>query len=489
MVKIKFPKLFREKQSKYLTKTGRPKTIIATGQKSEGGKGGDTTRTEKRLKTFWDYYQGEGIIFASISITAWNTVMVGYHLISDDPKAKEIVQKAFDATDIDGTILDNVIYALVFGDSFVEKIKGKTEGKETINYYDLHTVDPITMIANTDEYGRITGYQQKIGGKVLPSKLKPEQIIHFKFFPKPSTPYGVSLLEPSIDTIDRKITTDESLANAIQRHGTTKYVVQVGNDEEIPPESVFTAIKTKLEDIDSQNEFIIPKLVDIKTIDEKGIQGVKEYSDYFMVQLIVGLLCPEEALGQGKGSTEATSKVKEIMYERFIKSIQHKIAINLKKELIDSILEENGMEPGLVKMRFNSVTDSDEAVKAKWMGNLLRGFPEGKMPFTINEVRAVFDYPAIEGGDELLQQESGSEGEEKPEKDEKEGKKTKNDEKTPKNDEKEQKMTKNSKKSPKNTKKSLKIIENHNYKKLLSRIQDLEDELNNVKEKSELNEK
>jgi len=483
MVKFKLPKIFPEKQSKYLTKGGRPKTIIATGQKSEGGKGGDTTRTEKKLKSYWDYYEGEGIIFASISITAWNTVMVGYHLTSEDDGAKEIVQQAFDATDIDGAILDNTIYALVFGDSFVEKLKGTTEGTKSINYFDLHTIDPITVLANTDEFGRITGYQQKIGGKVLPTKLKPEQVMHFKFFPKPSTPYGVSLLQPSIDTIDRKVKTDESLANAIQRHGTTKYVVSVGNDEEIPPESVFTSIKAKLEDIDSQNEFIIPGLVSIDTIDDKGIQGVKEYSDYFQTQLIVGLLCPEEALGQGRGSTEATSKVKEIMYERFIKSIQHKIATKMKKELIDPILIENGKEPGLVGMRFNSVTDADEAVKAKWMGNLLRGFPTGKMPFTINEVRSVFDYPAIEGGDELMEQGDGLE-------DNKPAPAGGNGAKTPKSDEKGTKTDKKSEKTPKTDKKaskSSKSVEKELYLRILRRVQDLEDELDDVKERSDLN--
>jgi len=181
-------------------------------------------------------------------------------------------------------------------------------------------------------------------------------------------------------------------------------------------------------------------------------------------------------------STEATSKVKEIMYERFIKSIQHKISMKIKKELINPILEENGKEPNLVTMRFNSVTDSDEAVKAKWMGNLLRGFPEGNGPFTINEIRAVFDYDPIEGGDELMEQGSGLE-------DNKPAPTSENGTKSPKSDEKSPKSDKNTEKTPKKEQKRSKSTENDRYRRILARIHDLEDELSDVKERGVLNEK
>jgi hypothetical protein len=382
-------RLFGKKISIFVDKTtGRPKTIISTGKSKGGLGGGGSQRTEAQLKQFWNYYESEGTIFASINTTAWNSVMVGFVLVSSDEQAKILIHDSLELMDIDSILLDTVIYGLVFGDAFIEKVKS---GKSVVR---LKTVDPTTMQINIDEYGEIISYQQKIQGKLL-APLKPEDIIHMRFFPKPDSPYGVSLISPSKDTIDRKITTDESIAKAIGRHGTPKYVIKVGSPEDIPPDEVFEDIKSKLEDIDSTNEFIIPGMVDISQIDETGVQSVKEYFDYFQTQLIVGLLCPEEALGQGKGSTEATARVKEIMYERFIKAIQHKITTLVRLEVINPILESNGKDPNLVYMRFNSVTDADEAIKAKWLGNLLRGFPEGQLPFTIDEIRAVFDYPPM----------------------------------------------------------------------------------------------
>lgn len=441
------------KESKYLNADGTPKTVIATAGISLKGIE-SFQRNENLLNTYWKYYQGEGTIFAAINTIAWNTVMVGYHLTSENGEAKKLIQTKFDEMDIDGILHDNVRYALVFGDAFIEKVMKKNNSKVNTgldayidpivlrmkdikkkdsnkweypiinkNYKDrldqlnflqkekelpkgyisyLKTVSPITMIANQDKYGNIESYQQKIQG--VPSKtiLAKEEIIQLNFFPQLDSPYGISMIGPSKNTIERKIGVDEALYNAIIRHGTSKFVITVGTKDEIPPKALFDKIKTDLEDISSKNEFIVPGPISMDTIDEKGVPGVEEYASTFQEQLIVGLMCPEESLGLGKGGTEATSKVKEIMFERFIKSIQHKLATKLRVELINQILIENGFEENIVHMKFNSVTDADEASKAKWIGNLLRGFPEGKKPITINEVRAAFDYPDIDGGDELI---------------------------------------------------------------------------------------
>ena len=83
------------------------------------------------------------------------------------------------------------------------------------------------------------------------------------------------------------------------------------------------------------------------------------------------------------------------MYERMIRAFQLKIANQVRTEIFNPILESNGFEPNIVKMKFNSVTDADEAVKAKWLGNLLRGYPQGQKPLSINEVRSLFGFQPI----------------------------------------------------------------------------------------------
>lgn len=395
------------KKIKYLKEDGRPKSIVRTG--SKGKQSGITTpeRTMSQLRTYWNYYAGEGTIFASINSMSLNTVMVGYILKSNNPKAQEMIDTLCKRVKLLNAAEEMVKNSLIFGDSFTEKV---FNGKKEISR--LKTIDPRTMVVNSDEYGDIVDYQQYIGGNLIEPPLKPESIVHLKVFPIPGSPYGLSLLAPNMDTIDRKVATDESLFNAIQRH-TAKYVISVGSekDGQVPPSAVMDDIKEEFEDITSKNEFIVPWFIKIDTIDEKGVQGVREYFDLFQTQMIVGLMCPEEALGMGRGSTNATAITKAILYERTIKGLQNKLSLALENELFKPYLDENGFDmedpKNWVYIQFNSVTEEDDALRAKWWGNILRGF-RGQIPFTGNEFRAQFGLDPIEGLDELLTNESSS---------------------------------------------------------------------------------
>lgn len=298
-MKLKLNNPFKNK-IKYLNDEGRPRSLVRTGG-SKSSSFSSKERSLSNLKTYWTYYSGDGTIFAAVNTTAWNTVMVGYHLISDDDEAKKEVQKFLDRIDFEKVSRQATLNTLIFGDGFIEKVYTK---KEDVSR--LKSIDPRTMIINSDEYGDITSYQQELSGRKQP-EIDPQYIIHLRFFEIPGSPYGLSLIAPNKDTIDRKVSTDEALFNAIKRHGTLKWVASVGSekDGQIPPDSVMDDIKEKLEDIESKNEFVVPWFIDLKTIDEQGIEGVEEYFNYFQTQLVIGLLCPEEALGLGKGSTEA----------------------------------------------------------------------------------------------------------------------------------------------------------------------------------------
>lgn len=388
------------KKIKYLKKDGRPKSIVRTGEAIGGGISAQE-RTLSNLRTYWDYYAGEGTIFASINSMALNTVMVGYTLKSKNPEALKLIENLCNKIKILDTSEELVKHSLIFGDAFTEKIKnGKTEIVRT------KAIDPRTMIINSDEYGDVIDFQQYIGGTLVEPPLKEEDILHLRVFPIPGSPYGLSLLAASMDTIDRKVATDESLYNAIQRH-TAKYVISVGSekDGQVPPAEVMDDIQAEFEDITSKNEFVVPWFIKIDTIDERGIQGVREYYDLFQNQMIVGLMCPEEALGQGRGSTNATASVKAILYERTIKGLQNKLSVALETQLFNPYLDDNGFDiedsDNLVHIVFNSVTEEDDALRAKWWGNILRGFRR-QIPFTGNEFRSQFGLDPIEGLDELM---------------------------------------------------------------------------------------
>lgn len=380
---------------KWFDDKGKPQTLVRTGDtKTFSMTGSD--RTTDELKKYWVYYSGEGTVFASLNVTAWNTVMTGYTIESDDNNAEEFIKSFCDKIDIESAFRQATLYALIFGDAFIEKVY--TRGKDIKR---LKVIDTRTMLINTDKFGDITDYEQQLEGRKVGKKLKPEDIIHIRFNEIPGSPYGLSLISPSLDTIDRKVSTDEALYNAIKRHGTLKWVITVGSEKsgDIPPDEILDNIKKEFEDIDSKNEFVVPWMVQLNTIDEKGIEGVEEYFNYFQTQLVAGLLCPPEALGMGKGSTEATARVRAILYERMIKAYQQRLSRIIMEELFNPMLEKYKFmdknkytkedETIPVYIKFKSVTEEDEALRAKWFGNLIRG---GVNPFTNNEIRAMFDF-------------------------------------------------------------------------------------------------
>ena len=781
------------KKSIYLNADGTPKTIDASGRNTFSLKGiSPFKRNKKILETYWKYYQGVDVVFASINTIAWNTIMVGYYLTSDNEEAKKLIETRFNEMDIDSIFLDNVLYALVYGDAFIEKVMGarnarqksildnpleayippsvsrlgniKKDGKYLYpeirrNYSQridelkflqengdkpkgyisyVKTADPITMEAVTNKKtGEKTGYKQDIFGEKTPT-IDLDYIIQIGFFPQSNSPYHLSLIGPSLNTIERMIGVDQALYQATIRHGcyddkteiltengwklfkdlvkyqekvatynpdtksleykmpeeyvqydwngcldsyqgrfidlvttpdhdhyisydlpkngkwettefkktsetrkhyrlrfkayadnysgnsikvpeefsgwnieqylrflgyyisegslhhnreivihqsegseilpklqnelsqlplechehirdrydtylpghefrfysskignylgnlgkhnqkyipkeyknlsrknlkilfdalmdgdghkygeglyhyyttskqladdvqeialklgyatnlssrkrndkwdieysvrcrktrgmeptytrdriervwydgvvycvrvpnhlffvrrngkviisgnTPKYHIQVGTEEDpLPPKEVYTSIKNDMEDINANNEFTTPKIIEIKTIDERGVPNVNEYANLFQKKAIVGLMCPEESIGMSTGgSTEATASVREIMFERYIQTLQHKLASIIRKELINPLLVEAGFDENIVYMKFRSVTTKDEEGYAKWFGNLLRGFQFVKQkPITVNEIRDAFHLPPRDGGDDL----------------------------------------------------------------------------------------
>jgi len=415
---------FKKEKIKYLDDEGRPQTVVRTGKKKGLALGG-SGRNKGMLNAYWQYYRKEGTVWAAINSIAYNTVMVGYHIESDNLDARKLIETWCRKVNLDEHLLSNTVYALVLGDAFIEIVSNR-KGSVTR----LKDVDPKTMEIEDDKYGIVQGYLHKVG-MAEPKKIKKEIICHIKLFSDPTEQYGISIIEPNKEAIDRMIRSDQSISNATIRHGTTKTVFTVGTekDGQIPPIEVLEKIEKEVEDIDEKNELIVPWNVKVSTIDESGVPGVEQYFKYFQSKVVIGLLCPEEALGLGTGGTEATSKVKALLYERMIKSFQMRLAKIVEEQLFNKVLESEGYDPDIVSIKFRGITDEDEAMKAKWMGNFIRGFRSSKYkPLTINEMRREMGfkpldvpeantiiYEGFEGEDKQVDEEDNEDEETEPE--------------------------------------------------------------------------
>lgn len=402
------------KETKWLDAYGNPKMVAWANEGLSIPGINNYKRNNQRLKEYWNFYAGEGTVFAAIETIVWNTVMTGFQVNSEDDVSRQLIRDFVQKVDLTQVLLDNVRYALIFGDAFIELRKDKSG-----DIGELRTIDPKTVVIDTDKFGKVRSYKQKVGGKVdEKNTLKPDEMMHLQFFPNPTGPYGLSIIEPSIVTIDRKIKVDYALFNAIIRHGTPKYKIKVGTPEEVPPKVLFDKIKSDFADVSSKDEYVLPGPIDIQTIDGGGVKGVESYYDTFLTQELIGLLAMPEALGLGTGSTEATAHVREVLHERMIRAFQHKLQSQTRIDLFNPVLESNSKNENTVNIKFKSVTTADEEGMAKWLGNLLRG---GVIIFSINEMRAMFGYDPIKDGDDVIgaveetpQEEEPSSGDEAP---------------------------------------------------------------------------
>ena len=79
----------KQNQKKQFGISGRSR--IETGKK--GKKSGREmfaqgfARDRSRLKQYWNYYQQENTVFASINVTAYNICMTGYNIYGEDEKS------------------------------------------------------------------------------------------------------------------------------------------------------------------------------------------------------------------------------------------------------------------------------------------------------------------------------------------------------------------------------------------------------------------
>ena len=135
-----------------------------------------------------------------------------------------------------------------------------------------------------------------------------------------------------------------------------------------------------------------------------------------------------------------------------IKAFQHEIENVIRINLFNPMLIKYGFEPDAVLIKFKSVTEEDEALRAKWLGNLFNGFSNKALPFTNNEIRSMFGFTPLEGMDEIEQPQTTEQPQGKP-KDDKEKPEEGEEEKQPYGNEETTKKPKSKKKPVKKPKK------------------------------------
>ena len=344
-------------------------------------------RKKSDLIKYEKIYVKDGVIFSAIN--SLTRAVVGCQWdISGSEAVRDEVGLFIKNMHFQKFLDDLVRYVLIFGDVFIERVSNN-KGE----FVDLNICDTKSVEIQTDDQGEEVLYIQNVSNESL--SFTPEEMIHFNLYTLPSTPYGISVIGANYDIKVKKIKVDEAITSAILHHGFPKFHVSVGSAEEdiLPSKNDIDSIADNFKDINSKNEFITPDIIDIKNIDSRGIDNIEEYTSYFLNLITAGFGVPEEQLGLGKGSTEASGKVRQRLFERNIRSIQASIEEFISDNIFDTITEDTSEK---VRLQFRDISPSEEVEIIKWLEPLIKT-DEGTFGIIgRNEIRKLFHMPVEE---------------------------------------------------------------------------------------------
>jgi hypothetical protein len=321
---------------------------------------------EKKINAREIYRKG-GPVAEAIDSYAQYTLTNGYELRCNEgaEALKDKVQAWIDLPwiDFESIMWQGIIESCLNKTAVQEIIPGQVEG----GIGGLVTRDSSTFTPLYDKYGTILAWEQRTDPFSQPIRLEPKQLLTVQLFPIPGDPMGASLIERAYDDIMRDTDVCESTTISIHRHGHPKYHIPVGTPDTRPSPEDLDNMRREFEGLHSYNDFVTTSDVSINTIDTVGVGNVDTYSNFTLQRLACALGVPEEIMGLGRGSTEATANVRLKTFYDKIGTIQKRVARAYNRQLIDRI---TGV-PGAVWIEFNDVSPDDEGVKAAWLVQLL----------------------------------------------------------------------------------------------------------------------
>jgi hypothetical protein len=158
------------------------------------------------------------------------------------------------------------------------------------------------------------------------------------------------------DDIERDTRTIDGIAASIERHGFPKYHIKVGQPGETVGSDTISKIGKQFENLKPNMEMTTVADVAINNIDQGGVSQANQYNMVTVQRVTSAMGVPEEILGLGRGSTEATANVRLQAFYDSISALQQALSRAYNQQVID---EKTG-RPGAVRLVFNDVSPIDD---------------------------------------------------------------------------------------------------------------------------------
>ncbi len=330
------------------------------------------TKRDRSLKELEEreriYLQG-GPVAEAIDSYALFALSNGFYFDGKERYVKDVEARA-EELDLPASLWQAITGSLVMGDDFQELVPGTGQRENDIVMLLPRPAKMFDIV--TDDHGFKIGYKQFQGEQDRDAVfLSLEQMLHTQLFSFSGSVYGISLIGRARDDILRDTRMIDSLTDAIERHGHPRYHAKVGQAGEDVDQPVLDRVADQIHDLTSKTELVTCSDVNIEVLDSAGVGNTKVYSDLTIQRLACALGVPEEILGLGRGSTEATATVRQKCFEMKIGTIHGRLERIYNGQLIDRLVGVTGA----VKLKFNDVSPEDELREAEYVSKVLQADP------------------------------------------------------------------------------------------------------------------
>lgn len=244
----------------------------------------------------------------------------------------------------------------------------------------VKNVNPIYMFIKRDDKGIVkkynlyNPYQRK-----LVADFDPHQIAHLKLNVRGDCAYGLGLLFSLIVVIERKHELMKNMMVLMERKANAPYHVRMGSveDKQIPDEAAINSMKSNLEYLRNNHEWVTDIYTEIKAIDF-GALGDKFTAPLELLneEFYAGSQIPAELMGKAN-IPEGLSKMRMEALLFVVRSYQQEIEKVMEDQIFKRIAIANGFPDEHVEVEWGQPTPEDKRAEIESLMKVLAEYKFG----------------------------------------------------------------------------------------------------------------
>ena len=181
-----------------------------------------------------------------------------------------------------------------------------------------------------------------------------ERITHFKLYKVGDGFDGLGIIEPIYNSSLRKLNSEKGFAEAASRLGSPIITAKIGDSLHEPTPQQIQNTLTEVSKVNQKSAFAYPYTTELKLLEPRKPEKLKEYLDYFGESEVTGMGMPSAfATGKGQETNRATLARQEYLLKLSMKEIIKRTMKVIEEKQIKVIAKQYGINP--VRMKWGEI--------------------------------------------------------------------------------------------------------------------------------------